>query len=212
MTAYADAMLRMFHRNIERVTTLGEPRTTRPARARRITALLVETLGGFAYGTAAGQLERAVAVWFGPERKRVVRDAIQVPTHRVERVFELEPDPSFARDMLAALRTRTTVAARDLAALEAAVVAILPADHARLADAMFSELNRDSVFDDRLEVEIQTGWTFACAAIERRPVQTLEISPRASNLWAMWSQLAGNPAAEPARSPDHLNGYITRVG
>ncbi len=216
MTAYADAQLRMFHRNVDAAaaTALEEPRTTEPARARRTVALLVETLGGFAYGTAAGELVRAVSTWFGAERAGLVRAALPA-TRRFEAGAELDfqvTPPPVSVEMIGLLRARLNVAGRDLAALQAATVAMLPTDNVRMSDAMFSELNRDSVFTDRLEIEIRTGWAHACAAIERRRPTAQDISPRARNLWSTWSRLAGNPDPEPTRRADHSGGYIMRVG
>jgi hypothetical protein len=77
---------------------------------------------------------------------------------------------------------------------------------------MFSELNKDSVFDDRLSIEISIGWRYACSVIERTPVELPDISPRARNLWHIWCGLAGRPIVETRRDPAHLSGYITRVG
>jgi len=217
MTAYADAQLRMFHRNVDAAAAraLDEPRTTEPARARRIVALLVETLGGFAYGTAAGELVRAVSTWFGAERASLVRSALPSTVQGFEADAELDfqlTPPPVSVEMLGLLRARLNVAACDLAALQAATVAMSPTENLRMSDAMFSELNRDSVFTDRLEIEIRTGWTHACAAIERRRPTIQNISPRARNLWSTWSRLAGNPDPGPTRRPDYLNGYIVRVG
>jgi hypothetical protein len=93
-----------------------------------------------------------------------------------------------------------------------AAEAILPADRSRTSGAMFSELKRDSVFEDRLSLEITTGWIYACAVIERAPAQAPDISPRARDLWQMWSGLAGRPMPVPTRDPARIGGYISRVG
>jgi len=217
MTAYADAQLRMFHRNLEAAaaTVLDEPRTTEPARARRIIALLVETLGGFAYGTAAGELVRAVATWFGAESAGRIRAMLPSTARHFAPDAELDlrlTPPPLSVELLGLLRARVNVTARDLAALHAATLAVLPAESSRMSDAMFSDLNRDSRFTDRLEIEVRNGWIHACAAIERRRPRALEISPHARNLWSLWSRLAGNPESEPLRGPEHLNHYIVRVG
>lgn len=217
MTDYADAMLRMFHRNIEAAaaTALDEPRTSEPARARRIIALLVETLGGFAYGTAAGGLARAVATRFGTEQAEVVRSILpsapRSPEPELDR-YTSAPPRLLSAEMLASLRARVGLAARDLETLAAATSTRLSAENGRLRDLMFTELNRDSVFDDRLEIEIQTGWAHACAAIARQRPSVADVSPRARSLWTIWSRLAGNPEPEPTRERDQLNGYIVRVG
>jgi hypothetical protein len=111
-----------------------------------------------------------------------------------------------------ALQTRLGITARDISELVLGLVAILPTDQDRMAAAMFSALNRDSVFEDRLALEISTGWTYACAAIERRPQPLVEASPRARDLWEIWSRLVGAPMPQPRREPILSDGYITLVG
>lgn len=219
--AYADAVARMFERNIETVcATLPEPKTTAPARARRVIELLVETVAGYGYGTVAAQLARAVASWFGAEHARYVRSA---PVPRRWRTRNENHDVRIARalahapldlghEFKVALQARLGVTARDISELVLGLVAILPTDQERMAGAMFSALNRDSVFEDRLALEISTGWTYACAAIERRPQPLVEASPRARDLWQVWSQLVGAPVPEPRREPLLSGGYIALVG
>ncbi|CAN5578494.1 hypothetical protein BH11MYX1_BH11MYX1_14260 [soil metagenome] len=215
MTDYADSMLRMFHRNIDAAAAsdLHEPRTREPARARRIIALLVETLGGFAYGTAAGGLARAVSTWLGAEHAGMIRRAMPAAPYLCpERDFHLVAPSPLAAEMLATLRARVGLAARDLGALAAATMTGLPAQDGRAHDAIFSQLNRDSGFEDRLEIEIRTGWTHACAAIERCRPPIADISPRARFLWSTWLKMAGSPDPETSREGHPASGYIVRVG
>lgn len=219
--AYADAVARMFERNIETVcATLPEPKTAAPARARRVIELLVETVAGYAYGTVAAQLARAVSSWFGAEHSLYVRSA---PVPRRRRARNENHDVRIARalahapldlghEFKVALQTRLGITARDVGELVLGLVAILPTDQERMAAAMFSALNRDSVFEDRLGLEIATGWTYACAAIERRPQPPVEASARARDLWQVWSQLVGAPALQPSRDPVLSGGYIALVG
>jgi len=218
---YVAAIARMFERNVEAVAaTLPEPKTGAPARARRVNELLVETLAGFAYGTVAAQLARAVSTWFGAESSLYVRSA---PLPKRRRARNENHDVRIARalahapldlgcELRVALDARLVITARDVADLVLGLVAILPADRERMAAAMFSSLNRDSVFDDRLALEISIGWTYARAAIERRVVPAVEASPRARDLWKKWSALAGAPMPEPTRDPIHSGGYIALVG
>jgi hypothetical protein len=221
MTAYSDAIGRMFERNVEEAKpALHEPITSEPARARRIIELLVETLGGFAYGTVAGQLARSAGRWLGAEYGRFVRTA---PVPRRPRLRNPAHDVWFARALAhapldlghearLALDTRLAATVRDLGELAASLEAILPGELADAAAAMFSELNRDSAFDDRVTQEIGIGWEHACAAIERRPVAVRTLSQRARDLWTLWSRLTGAPVAEPVRDPARLEGYIALVG
>ncbi|MEP6860736.1 MAG: hypothetical protein ABJE66_08965 [Deltaproteobacteria bacterium] len=218
---YPAAIARMFERNVEAVVgTLPEPKTIAPARARRVLELLVETLAGYAYGSVVGQLSRSVSTWFGAEYSLYVRSA---PVPKRRRVRNENHDVRIARalahapldlghEFKVALQTRLGVTARDVADLVLGLGSTLPAEQQRMAGAMFSELNRDSVFDDRLAIEISTGWEYASAAIERRPFATREISPRARDLWQTWSSMVGAPMPEPARSPILSGGYIALVG
>jgi len=216
---YVAAIARMFERNVEAVM-LPEPTTGAPARARRVNELLVETLAGFAYGTVAAQLARAVSTWFGAEYSLYVRSA-PLPKRRPSR--NENHDVRIARalahapldlgcELKVALQTRLVITSRDIADLVLGLVAILPTDQERMAGAMFSSLNRDSVFDDRLAIEISTGWAYARAAIERTIVPVVDASPRARDLWQKWSTLAGAPMPEPTRDSVHLGGYIALVG
>jgi hypothetical protein len=220
MTDFSHAIAGMFERNVDAaMSSLQEPATTEVARARRISALLVETLGGYAFGTVAGQLVRATATWFGATEAGLLRAAISATTTSPRRFDEASVDAALAhapillaRELVTALRARLGTAALDVKRLVAAAEAILPADRSRTSGAMFSELKRDSVFEDRLSLEITTGWIYARAVIEREPVRASDISPRARDLWQMWSRLAGRPAPIPARDPARIDGYISRVG
>ena len=220
MTDFSAVITHMFERNIDAAATaLREPATTEVARARRISALLVETLGGYAFGTVAGQLVRATTTWFGAEQAGLLRVAIASAPTPPRRFDEAVVDAALAhapvvlsRELVTGLRVRFAAAARDVKRLVAAAEASLPADRARTSGAMFSELKRDSVFDDRLSLEITTGWSYACSAIERVPFLSLGISPRARDLWQMWSRLAGSPVSDPTRNPARNDGYIARVG
>lgn len=220
MTDFTDATARMFERNVDAAApSLREPATIEVARARRISALLVETLGGYAFGTVAGQLVRATATWFGASEAGQLRAAISASTTTPSRFDEAAVDAALAhapvvlaRELARDLRVRLHVAALDVNRLVAAAEALIPADRARTSGAMFSELKRDSVFEDRLSLEIATGWAHACAVIERAPIQLPEISPRARDLWQMWSRLAGHPIPAAVRDPARMSGYIARVG
>jgi len=218
---YPAAIARMFERNVEAVAgTLPEPATVAPARARRVIELLVETLAGYAYGSVVGQLSRSVSTWFGAEYSLYVRSApvpkrrkVRNENHDVRIARALAHAPlDLGHEFKVALQTRLGVTARDISELVLGLVAILPTDQERMAGAMFSALNRDSVFEDRLALEISTGWTYACAAIERRPQPLVEASPRARDLWQIWSQLVGAPVPEPRREPLLSGGYIALVG
>ena len=222
MIDYAQASLRMFHRNLEAAaaTPLDEPHTTEPARARRIIALLVETLGGFAFGTAAGPVLRAVLTRYGAGCAGSLRAALS-PGPRAQdtdHLLLLDDEPALSTRMLARVRARVSVAARDLSGLQAATLAAITAidsgsssTRGTGAEAMFGELHCASLVSDRLELELRTGWVHACAAIERRQPRESQSSPRARELWASWSRLAGNPPA-PGRAAVHREGFITQIG
>lgn len=221
MTDFTDAIARMFERNVDAAAaTLREPATVEAARARRISALLVETLGGYAFGTVAGQLVRATATWFGTSEASLLRAAISTTTTTSPPRFDEDAVDAalahapvvLAHALVRDLRLRLHAAALDVDRLVEAAAVILPADRTRTSGAMFSELKRDSVFEDRLAVEITTGWAHACAVIERTSIQDLEISPRARDLWIIWTRLAGRPAPVPVRDPARMDGYIARVG
>jgi hypothetical protein len=220
MTDLSHAIAGMFERNVDAaVSSLREPATTEVARARRISALLVETLGGYAFGTVAGQLVRATATWFGATEAGLLRAAISATTTSPRRFDAASVDAVLAHapvvlagELVTGLRARLAIAALDVKRLIAAAEAILPADRSRTSGAMFSELKQDSVFEDRLSLEITTGWIYASAVIEREPVRVPNISARAQDLWQMWSRLAGRPVPVPARDPARIGGYISRVG
>lgn len=221
MTEFLAAIAKMFERNLEAVAAaLEEPTTSEPARARHVVELLVETLGGFAYGIVAGQLSRAVAPWFGPALAASVRNQ-PVPAHRPSRndnhdvriARALAHAPlDLGHEFKVALQNRLAVVMRDLTMLVHTLGANFPEGQARMVEAMFSGLNKDSVFDDRLAREISTGWIYACAAIERRPVEAVSGSPRARDLWRTWTRMVGAPLGDAGRDPVHSDGYITRVG
>ena len=139
MTDFSHAIAGMFERNVDAaVSSLQEPATTEVARARRISALLVETLGGYAFGTVAGQLVRATATWFGATEAGLLRAAISATTTTPKRFDEASVDAVLAhvpivltRELVIALRARLGTAALDVKRLVAAAEAILPADRSR---------------------------------------------------------------------------------
>jgi hypothetical protein len=215
MTELSTAIANMFERNLALVS-LREPATTEHARARRILELLVETLGGYALGTAAGQLVRGVATWFGPDEPAALTPITPPPT-RI-RGFEVRDiDAPFRAialraEFTSALRARLSETARELDRFVDTIERLLPADRARTSIAMFSALKRESLFEDRLSCEILTGWTYACSVIERMPIEHPDTTPRARLLWDKWSLLAGGQIVKPVREPAQQGGYITRVG
>jgi hypothetical protein len=77
---------------------------------------------------------------------------------------------------------------------------------------MFGELACGAEYDDRLARELSIGWACACAAIEHMPMPVIETSPRSRDLWRIWSELAGNPAASKSRQAEQRDGYIALVG
>ncbi|MEO6775194.1 MAG: hypothetical protein ABI467_19675 [Kofleriaceae bacterium] len=182
--------------------------------------LLVETLAGYAYGLVKAQLARAVSSRFGAEHASRLRSA---PPPRCERARNGNHALEIARalahapldlghELEVALQTRLGITVHDIADLVDSLVAALPAGQGRVATTMFSELNRDSVFDDRLGVEIATGWEFASAVIERRRFASSSLIARHRILWITWSDLAGAAGSEPVRGPVHSGGYIALVG
>lgn len=186
----SDALAHMFDRNVT-TAILREPNTHEVARARRIIGLFVETIGGFAFGTFAVKLARR---------------GIPQPPQPAPRWDERAIDEALAHkpvvlvnELRSALRTRLARAAAELHQLG-------------YAKTMFSQLNIDSVFDDRLAIEISTGWSYACSVIERTPIETPHISPRARSLWHIWCEMAGRPIPEPRRNPAQSEGYIALVG
>ncbi|MFT3693159.1 MAG: hypothetical protein QM831_08460 [Kofleriaceae bacterium] len=213
MTDYANAIARMFERNIN-AAVLVEPVTQKRARALRIVDLYVETIAGYAYGCVAGRFARSVQSWFGAEPAALIRAAAMShsSTKKPESLDEQLAAPLALRHEAAQkLTSRLGRVVRDLENLVGAAGAILPTDRSRTTEAMFSELNKDSVFDDRIQIEIQTGWKFARAAIEEVPYTPSDLTERARNLWETWSKMAGTPIAQPTREPLTADGYIALV-
>jgi len=210
------AIARMFERNLAAATPgLAVPVTTEPARARRIVALLVETLGGYAFGLVAGELGRAVSTWFGAGPAGRVRGAARAtaPHTHVASTFddaklalELVQPRDLAGELVAALPVRLALVGEQLAELVDDATRALPSEPQALA-ALTSQLSTALERDDRLAVEILTGWRHACAVIERR-APDVEASPRARELWRTWSQLAGQLELEPAGERD----LVMRIG
>lgn len=213
MTDYTTAIARMFERSIN-AAVLVEPVTAKRSRALRIIDLYVETMAGYAYGCVAGRFSRAVATWFGAEPAALIRAAAMGggSSKKPETFDEQLAAPLALRHEAAnRLRLRLGRVVRDVEHLVGAAGAILPTDRSRMVEAMFSELNKDSVFDDRIQLELQTGWKFARAAIEEVPYSPTDLTERARNLWETWARMAGAPAAQPTREPLTADGYIALV-
>ena len=91
----------------------------------------------------------------------------------------------------------------------------MPGDKRRAATAMFGELARTAHCDERLACEIALGWRCACAAIEHTPMPDVATSPRARDLWRIWSELVGlYKIATPSetRQGAQRDGFIALVG
>jgi hypothetical protein len=221
MRELQDAIAAMYQRSMtEALAKLREPRCERANEARRIVGLLVETIAGYAAGATTRELVRAVHAWFGAESAALVHAAAPRPrTRRAPTRDDIHVDDELARrpqrivDLLAEqLHARLAETARDLAALVEVVAARLPGDRNRAAAAMFGELARTARYDDRLANEIALGWRCACAAIEHTPMPVIDSSPRARDLWQIWSELVGNPPPSETRQPAERDGYIALVG
>jgi hypothetical protein len=216
MRDYQDAIATMFERSAtDALVTLREPVCERPAAARRIVGLLVETIAGYAIGCVGRELVRACSAWFGPEIAAIVRTATP-PPRRVRRPSTDEGLDADLRpldlidELRGCLRARLALAVDEARMLIEVGAGLLPPDSERSRAAMFAELARKTVFDDRLALEIALGWQCACAAIERAPMPDVDCPPRARDLWQMWSRLVGNSPPSETRQPDR-DSYITVV-
>ncbi len=221
MRDFQDAIAAMYQRSIdEALAALDKPRCESSIEARRIVGLLVETIAGYAAGSTTRELARAVHAWFGAESAALVHAAAPRPrTRRATTRDDVDVDDELARrpsrlldELAAQLRARLAETARDLAALVDVVAARLPGERSRAAVAMFGELARTARYDDRLAQELAIGWRCACAAIEHTPMPVIDSSPRARDLWRIWSQLVGNPPPSETRQPAERDGYIALVG
>ncbi|HEY1547868.1 MAG TPA: hypothetical protein VGG28_08610 [Kofleriaceae bacterium] len=218
MRDYQAALGTMFERSIlEARPSLREPqREHQDAHARRVVEILVETLAGFAVGTVTRDFARAVNAWFGADAGALVHAAVPAPkrTRRAKLADELIDAPiTLMRDEFGEqLRDRLAQTARELSAMIEVVAARLPGERNRAAVAMFGELACGAEYDDRLARELSIGWACACAAIEHMPMPVIETSPRSRDLWRIWSELAGNPAASKSRQAEQRDGYIALVG
>jgi hypothetical protein len=215
MRDYQDAIAAMFERSIhDALATLPEPACERPAEARRIIGLLVETIAGYAVGSTMRELARAVGTWFGAESAALVHAAAPAPRARRATTCDewLEPtiEPRLIDVLASELRARLAITAIEIGTAIEAVAARLPGERGRPAAAMFGELARAAHYDDRLAREIATGWSCACAAIEHTTMPAIE-TPRARELWCMWSQLVGNPPPSESRQGALREGYIALV-
>src|SRR5262249_41273446 len=103
-------------------------------------------------------------------------------------------DDAAARPLVDEFAVRTQARLRsqaaDVRALVETVIANLPTDRTRMTAAMFERLEAGSPVFERLSAEMEVGWRYACAAIERKE-ELVEVSPRTRSLWSRWSQLAG---------------------
>jgi hypothetical protein len=215
MRDYQAAIGAMFERSIaEARPSLREPqREHHNAHARRVVAMLVETIAGFAVGIVTRDFARAVNAWFGADAGALVHAAIPAPRRRAKTADEIIDAPiKLMRDEFAEqLRDRLAHTARELGATIDVVAARLPGERSRAAVAMFGELARGAEYDDRLARELSIGWACACAAIEHMPMPSIDTSPRSRDLWRIWSELAGNPAPSESRQGAQREGYIALV-
>jgi hypothetical protein len=204
--AYASSIATTFERVLaDDVPTLHEPSADNPQRALQIVGLVAETIAGLAVGIVAGELERATRTWFDASTAAELRGlfdasiggrvARPVSSRRFLPDADLRP---IVDELGIRLRPRLRYVAADLAyAIERAYVRLR-------TPAMFAVLAEHSLLDERLRVELATGWACACAAIEGRPLPTIQGSARSRALWQAWSRLAGLERSVP-------DTYIARI-
>jgi len=215
MDDYATAIAEMFERSIAEARG-ALARSREVPEARRIAALLVETIAGYAAGLTTRELARTVNAWYGASAAALVHAAAPEPRTRRVRTRDEGLDspvaPNVRDDFVDMLRARLAETAAELRAMIEVVAARLPGDRSRAATAMFGELARTARYDDRLAREIAIGWRCACAAIEHTPMPDVDGSPRARDLWRIWSELVGNPRASETRQGVQRDGFIALVG
>lgn len=215
-----EAMARMFERNVTAAgAQLRAPMTPDPARARRLVAFLAETLGGYAYGIIAADLCRAIARSLGADVATRLRTHAReaYPQLRTEASAELDAElirelrhgrRDLASELIATLRIRLAVVTGQLAALVAGATRDVASEPQRNA-VWIAQLAVELEHDDRLALEIATGWRHACAVIERRALE-IDGSPRSRELWRTWARLAGHAEVQPPI--ERAGEYITRIG
>ena len=212
MHDYQAAIAEMFERSIaEACGELAAPVTERPAAARRIVGLLVETIAGYAAGLVTRELAHAVHTWFGNETAALVHAAAPMPRTRRATTQDGFEERPLRDELVWRLRGRLAETAAELRTMIEVVAARLPGDRSRAATAMFGELARTARYDDRLACEIALGWRCACAAIEHTPMPDVATSPRARDLWRVWSELVGATPSE-TRQDARRDGCIVLVG
>jgi len=214
MQDYQAAIAEMFERSVAEACTalVVPPETERPAEARRIVGLLAETIAGYAAGLVTRELGHAVHTWFGAESAALVHAAAPLPRTRAKTHEDFDaPEPTLREELVLRLRARLAETAAELRMMIEVVAARLPGDRTRAATAMFGELARTAQYDDRLAGEIALGWRCACAAIGHTPMPDVASSPRARDLWRIWSELVGNPTASESRQGAQRDGFIALV-
>ena len=224
---------------VAQLPNLAEPAVSDPSRAMRQVELLVETLVGFAIGSAFGTVASAVRRSFGTP----VRDALDEVTRKVERspLLSTIPAPGVNADASTAprffdralaehkplldalgsqLQARLCHAAaearRHVHAIQQLIARVAPDQLGYFVDTM-----RLLVADDLAALsfgdQLGFGWTHFVAAITHAPAPHVPSSPRwqrTSRLWRAWfAKVSGKPVlAELTRDQVVAADFVMRIG
>lgn len=211
---------------VAQLSTFAEPRVADPARALARLRFLVETLAGFAIGSAIGAVASAARRGFGDEVRagvsrvlgRVMLDGAPrtVVTELVDPVPFLR-DP--ARPLLDALGSQlharlcaaVAEARAHVALVHAEITREAPARLRAFADAL-DRLAADDTSALAFADSLAAGWQFYAAAVADH-APSVAGAADAKGTWKAWtSRLAGRaPAPEPTQDQIVAQGFVMRI-
>lgn len=206
---------------------LAEPQVVEVGRALRHVGYLVETLVGFAVGSAFGVVARAVRRFCSSEVRTALDDLLArtkqnqlvavPPATGFDPLFRAgDPEKPLVDELGSQLQARLCYAAADarrqIVAIHQLVARVAPDQVSHLVTAMAGLVDDDSAEVDFGE-QLRHGWLNAIAAATRKPAPAITGSPRTRQLWRTWfASVTGAPVlAELTQEQVVAAGFVMRI-
>ena len=210
---------------VAQLPTFVEPRVADPDRALKRLRFLVETLAGFAIGSAIGAVASATRRGFGDEVRagigRVLGRVMLTGAPR-DTISELTAPAPFLRDptrpllesLGSQLHARLCAAVPEvrahIAQLHAEITRAAPAQLRAFSDEL-DRLAADDASDLAFADQLAAGWLFYTAAVGDL---SHAAAPDARGTWRSWTgRLAGPaPAPPPTEAQIRSEGFLMQIG
>lgn len=220
----ARTFARYEHVLVVQLPRLAEPQVIELGRAMRHVGYLVETLVGFAVGSAFGVVARALRRYCNRDVRTALDELlaktkqnhlVAVPDTRGATGF-FDREKPLVDELGSQLQARLCYAAADarrqIVAVHQMIARVAPDQLSHFLTAMTELVNDDSAAVDFGE-QLGHGWLNTIAAATRKPAPAISGTPRTRQLWRTWfAGVTGAPVlAELTQEQVVAAGFVMRI-